>query len=187
MNSRKFHTFYHFFNFSLDEARYIRLCRLSIFLILVSVQCNGRPPVWLWKQPYPSTSWKSNIPSKQYNDLSNTEINLRAILHFLTKGIYFSSTCQKIFIDVSEFDPEFKVRMHSAAVALSESMAGISTLSYSYKFFRAINTKGNKVVEWIFCIFQSYLTLPGIKTCGWTCTWDKITDLRNVSPEHGLC
>ena len=27
-------------------------------------------------------------------------------------------------MDVSEFDPEFKVRMHGAAEALSESMAG---------------------------------------------------------------
>ena len=64
--------------------------------------------------------------------MSNTEINLRATLHFLTKGRYFSSTCQKIFMDVSEFDPEFKVRMHSAAMALSESMAGRSTLFYVF-------------------------------------------------------
>ena len=38
-----------------------------------------------------------------------------------------------------------------------------------------------------FYICKSCPISPGIKTCGWKCTWDKITDLKNVSPERGLC
>ena len=49
-------------------------------------------------------------------------------------------------MDVSEFDPEFKVRMHSSAEALSESMAGMSTFlvrHQSVKYIFPVNETNN--------------------------------------------
>ena len=90
-------------------------------------------------------------------------------------------------MDVSEFDPEFKMRMHSAAMALSESMAGRSTLFYVFSPLLKFSEQSvQQSHQTAFLHFESYLISPGIKTCGWMSTWDKITDLRNVSPEHGL-
>ena len=67
-------------------------------------------------------------------------------------------------MDVSEFDPEFKVKMHNAAVALSESMAGRSTILYSFNCSeQSAPSVYNKVIEWVFCILRVTLFHLGSK------------------------
>ena len=102
---------------------------------------NRPPQVYIWFTitcDIFSVLKKTKKQNKKKNTHQATKTNIFRLEYNSSAKEITIHFAQKIFMDVSEFDPEFKVRMHSAAETLSERMAG--NLKFSARHFRQLRS-----------------------------------------------